>query len=172
MKKLLPLVLALVGLGAGVFGGTLLAPTPETPEMTNSECPEGDKCEDVVADLPPPEKSKPEYDPDEQWDYVKLPKQFVVPVIKKEKVRALVVLSLSLEVSVGETDTVLAKTPKLRDAFLQVLFDHANSGGFDGAFTTGRSMSDLRSELYGAAARYLGEKVSAVLIDEIVKQSV
>ena len=171
MKKLLPVILALVGLAIGTGAGVFLAPSPEPVEKTESSCPDGEHCEDKPKDLPAPEKKSAEYNPDQEWDYVKLPKQFVVPVIKKDRVRALVVLSLSLEVEVGQSDAVLAKVPKLRDGFLQVLFDHANSGGFDGAFTTGRSMSDLRGELFEVAQFMAGETVAAVLIDEIVKQS-
>ncbi len=169
MKKLLPIILVLLGAGVGIGAGIALAPAPET-EQTAAAC-DGDDCENGPSDLPPPEPMETEYDPEQVWDYVKLPKQFVVPVIKKDKVRALVVLSLSLEVEAGQSDLVLSRVPKLRDGFLQVLFDHANSGGFDGAFTTGRSMADLRGELHEVAVRYLGGIAETVLIEEIVKQS-
>ena len=64
-------------------------------------------------------------------EYVKLSNQFVVPVVKGKTVVSLVVLSLSLEVPEGQKDAVFRREPKLRDSFLQVLFDHANIGGFD-----------------------------------------
>lgn len=169
MKKLLPIILVVLGAGIGIGAGTALAPAPE-PEQSAVPC-EGADCESMPKDLPPPEPLQTEYDPEKTWDYVKLPKQFVVPVIKKDKVRALVVLSLSLEVESGQSDLVLSRVPKLRDGFLQVLFDHANSGGFDGAFTTGRSMSDLRGELHEVSVRFLGTIVETVLIEEIVKQT-
>jgi len=171
MKKLLPIILAVLGLGAGLGAGVFLSPAPEPVEVAE-ECAPGAECKEPVKDMPPPKNQVSEYDPDEVWDYVKIPKQFVIPVIKKDRVRALVVLSLSLEVPPGQTDAALSRTPKLRDGFLQVLFNHANSGGFDGAFTTGKSMSDLRSELLDVAVRLLGDSVGAVLIEEIVKQSV
>ena len=43
--------------------------------------------------------------------------------------------------------------PRLRDSFLKVMFRHANSGGFDGSFTSGRKMDDLKSALLGRRAR-------------------
>jgi len=53
------------------------------------------------------------------------------------------------------------------------MFRHANSGGFDGAFTTGRKMEDLRSALLVAAREVFGEiPVSDVLITEIARQDV
>jgi flagellar protein FliL len=63
--------------------------------------------------------------------------QFIVPVMKKGKVAAMVILSLSLEVKPGMTSKVYDMEPKLRDVFLQVMFDHANAGGFDGSYTDG-----------------------------------
>lgn len=170
MKKLLPVILAVVGLGVGIGAGSFLKPAPEPLEMATALC-EGKECE-AVEDLKPPKPIEMVVDPDAVFDYVKLPKQFVVPIIRNEKVRALVVLTLSLEVEAGTSDAVLAKAPRLRDAFLQVLFDHANSGGFDGAFTSGRAMSDLRDELKETARSYMGKTVESVLIEEIVKQSV
>jgi len=171
MKKLLPILLIVVGLVGGIGAGVMLKPAPEPEEpMAKAACDPNADCNEneyIIADPP----KAPVYDPDAVWDYVKMPKQFVVPVIKKDRVSALVVMSLSLEVTEGQSEFVLSKTPKLRDGFLQVLFNHANSGGFDGAFTTGRSMKDLRGELKETAQTFLGENVESVLIEEIVKQA-
>lgn len=109
---------------------------------------------------------------DGQHEYVRLNNQFVVPVIEGTKVAALVVLSLSIEVGAGEQEKVFAREPKLRDAFLQALFDHANAGGFEGAFTRGEQMRDLRGSLLEAAVRILGAIASDVLIIDIVRQDV
>lgn len=169
MKKLLPIILGIIGLVGGIGAGAFLKPAPEPVEEVAS-CIDGEEnC--ATPDMPPPQASVAVVDPDVVWDYVKLPKQFIVPIIQKDKVRALVVLSISLEVTVGTSDLVLARSPKLRDAFLQVLFDHANSGGFDGAFTTGRAMSDLRGELLDSARKQLGATVESILIEEMVKQT-
>ena len=51
------------------------------------------------------------------------------------------------------------------------MFRHANSGGFDGSFTTGRKMEDLKSALLGPRARCMTETpVEEVLITEIARQ--
>jgi flagellar FliL protein len=53
------------------------------------------------------------------------------------------------------------------------MFRHANTGGFDGAFTTGRKMEDLRAALLAAARQVFGETpVDDVLIIEIARQDV
>jgi hypothetical protein len=96
--------------------------------------------------------------------------QFVVPVLKEGRISALVVLSLSLETAAGMRETVFAREPKLRDAFLQVLFDHANAGAFDGNFTASGRIDTLRRSLSEAARPILGAGVYDVLITDIARQ--
>ena len=171
MKKLLPVILVIIGLGAGVGVGGMMRPAPEMVE-----CEEEDQkaCEEAEAKKASYNEKAPAepYDVEAPREFVKLPKQFVVPIIKKERVSALVVLSVTLEVDTGMTDVVFGRAPKLRDAFLQVLFKHANSGGFDGSFTTGQSMKDLRASLNEVAQGLIGSVVHEVLITDLVKQAV
>ena len=103
-------------------------------------------------------------------EYVKLNNQFIVPIVDGEVVRALVILSLSLEVSPGATQEVYAREPKLRDGFLEVLFAHANAGGFSGAFTETSNIDTLRQALLEVAQKSLGQRVTDVLITDIVRQ--
>ncbi|MEO0989901.1 MAG: flagellar basal body-associated FliL family protein [Pseudomonadota bacterium] len=166
MKKLIvPLVLALVGLGGGVGAGLALKPPPEEP----MEDPMGDmKTEDAAK-----KEEYPEKDPDvpaEGFDYVKLNNQFVVPLVDGSAIKGLIVISLSLEVTTGTSEQVYAIEPKLRDSFLQVLFDHANAGGFSGAFTKPTNMMVLRDSLLEIARRNLGDIVTDVLIVDLIRQ--
>ncbi len=186
MKKLLPVILAVVGLATGTGVGLVLKPKP--PETSS-----GKAAPDKVAaakDAAPKSGTKnvtkakgapdiktltaenplPKNAQKKTVDYVKLNNQFVVPVVDKEKVAALVVMSLSVEVRTGNSDKVYRQEPKLRDAFLQVMFNHANSGGFDGDFTNGEKMKDLRESLFLAARKIVGKVISNVLITEIVRQ--
>ncbi len=166
IKKLLPILLALMGTGAGVGAGLFLMPTGEDhADATECPPPDGTVRHETVATAP----DNPDL-PDAAREYVKLSNQFVVPIMGSERVRALVVASLSVEVSIGATETVYLREPKLRDVFLQVMFDHANIGGFEGAFTTGERMKILRGALLDAARSVLGSDVSDVLITEIARQ--
>ncbi len=160
MRKILPIVLALVGLGGGIGAGLMLRPEPETPEAAHDL--EEDPAATTEDDAHGDEATAPEY--------VKLNNQFVVPVVDQGRVSAMVVLSLSLEVAAGSTETVYQREPKLRDAFLQVLFDHANVGGFSGSFTDGANLVVLRGSLKEAAAQILGTVVKDVLITDIARQ--
>lgn len=176
MKALLiPLVLLIVGLGGGVGAGLFLA--PPAPEMPAEEivCPEpdGHDAEEMLADGhgDPSDTAEPEEENADR-DYAKLNNQFVVPVVEEGLVAALVVVSLSVEVDTGQSPEVYSREPKLRDAFLQVLFDHANTGGFSGAFTSTSNMRSLRDGLRENAQRIVGDLVHDVLIVEIVRQDV
>ncbi len=160
LNKILPLVLLLIGVGAGVGAGVFLRPEVEEPmaaEVTVSE------KVTIQVDKAPPE-------PDLAREYVKMNNQFVVPVVNANSVQALVVLSLSLEVPAGQKDAIYSREPKLRDSFLQVMFDHANVGGFDGAFTNANNLDILRTALREAAQKDMGEQISDVLIIEIARQ--
>ncbi len=49
-------------------------------------------------------------------DYVRLNNQFVVPVVEGGQVRALVILSLTIEAVAGASEEVYLREPRLRDA--------------------------------------------------------
>lgn len=146
LRKLLPLIIGLVALLSGAAAGFALRPHEEPAAEETPEEP-----------VAPP-------------DYAKLNNQFVVPVLEKGRVVSMVILSLSLEVPTGTSEKVYDVEPKLRDAFLQVLFDHSNAGGFRGSFTDGANLVLLRRALLEAAKGILGDGVSDVLIVEIVRQ--
>ena len=105
--------------------------------------------------------------------YVALDKPFVVPVFEGEKIAAMVVRSLSVETGAEEESAIRALEPRLRDGFLKVRSVHANSGGFNGSFTSGQKMKDLKSALRGAAREIADHApVGEVLITEIARQDV
>lgn len=158
IKKILPLVLLFIGTGTGIGAGMFLRPPPEPMAVS------GD------AELAKVETAEKEDEGPLEREYFKMSNQFVVPVIKQDQVRALVVMSLSVEVPVGQKDAIYSVEPKLRDSFLQVLFDHANIGGFDGAFTNANNLAVLRGALREVAQRDLGDQISDVLIVEIARQ--
>jgi len=165
--KLFPLILAGLGLGGGIAAGLALRPEPEAsaqagavadPPATAAATPDttaGDSAEDAGGDAP---------------EFVRLSNQFVVPVVEEGRVAAMVVLALSLEVEAGMSDAVFQREPKLRDVFLQVLFDHANIGGFSGSFTDSANLVVLRTSLREAAATVLGTTIRDVLITDIARQ--
>lgn len=176
IRKLIPILVGLIGLGIGAGAGIFLRPAADSP----TEAVEGDAAHGAPAEAEaahgeaanaehagePPKDETAESGP----EYVKLTNQFVIPVVEQGRVVSMVILALTLEVGAGTTEAIYAREPKLRDAFLQVLFDHANSGGFDGSFTDSANLVLLRKALLEAAQTAIGPNVSDVLISDIARQ--
>ncbi len=181
MQKLVPILLALLGLLAGTGTGYVLRPPAGADDAPGGGA-AGDHAPAEGEGQAGDEGSHAEPVDDHGSDpgdgeggeggpeYVKLPSQFVIPVVEDGRVASLVVLSLSLEVAPGSAEAVFSREPKLRDAFLQVLFDHANAGGFRGSFTDGANLIVLRRSLQETARKVMGEAITDVLIADIARQ--
>lgn len=156
MAKLLPILIVLIGLIGGAGAGYFLKPSPE-PE---AEIADATAPSPPAASLPPLDKRQ----------LARLNNQFFVPVIQSDRVTAMMALSLTLEVAQGYVETALSHEPRLRDAFLQVMFDHANIGGFDGTYTRQSNMTALRTALRETGRQLLGPSLIDVLITDIIRQ--
>lgn len=163
MKRfIVPLLMLVLGVGGGIGAGLYIMPAPPKDTLVESnplEVPPTDPGHTAVA---------PE--PGEEREYAKLNNQFIVPVVSDGHVKAMVVLALNVEVVAGGRTAVFAAEPKLRDAFLQAMFDHANNGGFSGNFTSGDKTRALRNDLLRRARLILGAQVTDVLITDFVRQ--
>ncbi len=170
IKKLLPVIFLIAGTGAGIGAGKFLGGGEAKVESDKTE--KVEKADKETKEKPAKSKEKDKGKKGEGggFDYLKLTKQFVVPIVEDEEISALVTMSLSLEANSAITETFYAIEPKLRDGFLQVLFDHANTGGFDGAFTHSDNLSTLRKSLLEVAKKDLGDDVSKVLIMSVSRQ--
>ncbi len=168
MKMILPILLALIGLGGGLGAGVFLYKPPPADEMaTDGHAAAGDTADAQEAMAEAGEEPDPN-----GLDYIKLNNQFIVPLVTGGNVTSLVVVSLNLEVRNGNEELVYSREPRLRDAFLRVLFDHANAGGFSGDFTKSTNMMVLRDSLLEIARKNLGDIVTKVLIVDLVRQDI
>ncbi|MFN3723280.1 MAG: flagellar basal body-associated protein FliL [Paracoccaceae bacterium] len=155
MRKLLPVILVLLGLGVGLAAGLFLRPEPIAPDEQEAD---------------PKNASKVSAESEQPAEFAKMPNQFIVPIIEEGRIASLIILTLSLEVSQGGTEAVFAQEPKLRDGLLQLMFDHANTGGFRGSFTASDNLVVLRHGLTEVARRILGDTVRSVLITDFIRQ--
>ena len=159
--KLLAILLIPIGLVAGLAGGHFLAPEVE-------EEPKEEQEQEAAA-----EQKKPPAPIDlADTDYANLDKHFIVPVIEDGSVSSLVVITMAVEVSRENKELVFEHEPKLRSEFLNVFFNHAQSGGFSGVFIQSQLMSDLRASLNAAAWSVLGDAARQVLITSLTRQDV
>lgn len=179
MKKILiPLVMLLLGVGGGVGAAIMLAPAPAEDEHAEGvDDPadgetEGDMSDEADhADEEQAEQITDEVDPDKgAVEFLDLSNQFIIPIVVDGRVAGIVVMSISLEVTEGTIAGVNLLEPKIRDKFLQVLFNHANNGGFSGNFTDFRYLQSLKDELLRNARLVTGGDVTDVLILDLVRQ--
>ncbi len=185
MKKLLlPIILLLLGLGGGVGAGILLMPTAEAPDAPeDGAAPADEDASDETADAESPEgegedaaakdDSTATEDEDDAMgavEFLNMSNQFIIPLVDDGLVNGIVVVSISLEVVEGTIAEVHTLEPKVRDRFLQVLFNHANNGGFSGNFTDFRYIKSLKDELLRNAQVVAGKNVTDVLILDLVRQ--
>jgi flagellar basal body-associated protein FliL len=169
MKIVIPILLALLGFVGGAGAAWFLKPPPEPEaevcldehgqEMTGEACAADEEAEDAHAE-----------EEHADSEFVQLERQFIVPVVSEDRVSSMMVLSLNLEVEPGTVEAVFQKEPKLRDALLRALFEHAYTGGFSGDFTAEHVMRELRRNLKTAAQGVVGPTVRDVLVSDIIKQ--
>lgn len=158
-RFLLPLVLAIVGIGAGVGAGLAMRPGANETEQAAP----GAETGSGGAERPSPDATG-------NRDYVKLNDQFIVPIIHDTQLDSMMIVSLGLEIDEGTRENIYAIEPKLRDILLQVMFDHANMGGFNGVFTQADTLDVLRRALTDAARQITGPVLHKVLIRDIARQ--
>lgn len=152
MGKLIPLILLLAGLGAGIGAGLYLRPVPE-PEAAEDE-------------IEPPELPS-----GETLVSYEFTNQFMVPLVAEGRIVGMIVMRLALELPESQLAQVEGNAARLRDGLLQVMFDHAGSGGFDGVFTDHVKLGPLRRALLESARMIVGQQaVTRVLITDILRK--
>ena len=170
MRKLIPLALLLIGLCGGMGAGLLLRPDAALSGGSGDDLADADSIPDRISpdDAGAAPKRSGAHGGD--YEYIKLDNQFIIPILTEDSIDSLILMSLSLEVVPGQAEFVYLHEPKLRDVFLQVMFDHANMGGFRGTFTATDKLESLRRSFLDVAQAVLGPAVSAVLITDIARQ--
>lgn len=164
-RKILPFLLAFIGIAGGVGAGLLM-------EQESVEPTEPKTSVDTEVQDPDATEHGGNSEKSDGREYVRLNNQFLVPVVTGSQVEALVLLSLSVETTSAGSQSVYKLEPKLRDAFLQELFEHANRGGFAGQFTSAGKLDVLRTALTEVARAIVGKSVSGVLITDIARQDI
>lgn len=166
IAKLLPVVLLALGAGAGVGAGVALRPAPAAvPDGGGADVAATDGAEDHESGDGGGHGKGEEI-------FVDLDQQFVVPVLEDGRVNSMVVMSLTLDVTAEAEELAQTRRPRLRDSFLRVMLDHANTGGFDGTFTSNGAMDRLRGALKDVGRRELGPGLREVLILDFNRQDV
>ncbi|MTE00473.1 hypothetical protein GIY56_09245 [Paracoccus sp. YIM 132242] len=107
--------------------------------------------------------------PAEGW--FTFPTQFFVPLMRNGDMGAVMILTLTIETPGADLQAMEQQEHRLRDALLRELLIHANTGGFDGNFTSEARLAPLRERLQKAAQASTDLTVKAVLIEDIARQA-
>ena len=173
MKKILPILLLIIGIGGGGAAGFFLKPAPE-PDVDAEDAHAGagehdDDHGDGYGNDPGGDYA--ENDPEVTGrTYVKIGKQTIIPVVENGETKALMLFELAVDVPAATAPDVHELEPRLRDAFLRELFKMAYTGAFESNFTDDRVIDELRRNLTRAARKYVGDEVSEVLILDVMRQ--
>ena len=197
MGKIIAILLIAAGLGGGLVAGTALRPDklPEDAESAKEVgysdgkdggkaasadgtdgYGKGDKAETGGADgkgsSADHEGSPPgEYDESPaDRGYIQIGRQIIIPVVDGGETKALMMFDLALDVPTGLSEQVYGAEPRLRDAFLRILFQMSYTGAFSAAYTDERVIAELRGKLRRAARSLLGDEVAEVLILDLMRQ--
>ncbi|KGJ06621.1 hypothetical protein IT41_00085 [Paracoccus halophilus] len=177
MKKALMLFLPLLGFVGGAIGGDLLqtnrtdgktlaaGPQDAAPERGTDQA-----DEDVVSADGRPAEAENSPPDSTDLDWFRFPNQFFVPIIRNGSPTAVMILTLSIEIPVAARPEIEAQEYRLRDALLGALMVAANTGAFDGNFTSEASQRNLRASLLAAGQKASGPDVLRVLIEDIGRQ--
>lgn len=163
IRKIIPLALPLVALvGGAVAGDMLRAPDPATAEHPEEAKPAGDGHAAATGahDAAPAGEAA----------WFQFPTQFFVPLVRQGDLQDVMILTLTVQTDSSSLAALAKKEHSLRDAMLRALMIHANTGGFDGNFTADRNLATLREALLQAARATTDLPVTAVLIEDIVRQ--
>lgn len=171
MKKTLYAVLAVLALLGGAIGGDIA-------HRASGKATDAGAEDETAADHGSPAADHGEAgaaaeataEPTTETDWFRFPNQFFVPLLRNGTTQAVMVLSLTLEVTPKALPRIEAQEQRLRDALLRALMIQANTGGFDDNFTAETRMSALRIVLLNAAQAASGPAVSRVLIGDIARQ--
>ncbi len=108
----------------------------------------------------------------EDAGYLKFGRQFVVPVIARDNVNALVILDINLELDPSAAESAYAREPKLRDALLKSLLQLSNEGAFGDRLLDDENLDDIRARLLASAKTVLDDDVVGVLILNVARQDI
>lgn len=163
LKKIMPLLALILGLAGGGAAAIFLASPPDDQPMSQNEATTPDAQSETSSDDLQDGAS-------DSFEIVKLPSQFVVPVIMDNRVRAMVILTVALEVEVGQGDRVRALEPKLRDEFLAELFSLAALDGFKDEMISRKTLELVKRALSVRSSEVLGLQNVNVLVTDMARQ--
>lgn len=180
MKLIIPVVAVLSGAGAGVGAGLFTQPKAATAEAQGDQ--PAAETDDASHGAEPKDAHGADTHAAPAGDghgdehtatgvgYLKIPNQFVVPIVRHGNVKALAVVSISLEIDEADRDALSHDLPKIKALTLQTLLNHAALGGFDGNFADLEHTTELARRITDRLRHDVGHSISNTLLLELARQ--
>jgi len=116
------------------------------------------------------EKDKKDYN--NQGNYMKFSRQFVIPLIKDNEVVSMLIMDINLEMNSDARSDYYIHEPKMRDALMSGLLALAQRGVFFGDIGAERNVQYIKEKLLEDVKTALGKGVEEVLIMDMVRQDI
>lgn len=173
MKKILKLLIPVIALLVGGAGGHFLKPAPKvSPKGENVAAGEGHGEGAETAEEKGKEGAGKNGGMKKNAEWFNFSNQFFIPLVRNGDSDALIIMTVSLETTAEQLEEIGRQESRLRDLLLRRLLVIANSGGFDGNFTTEGRFRKLRAELLDAMHDSVGKTaITDVLITDIARSA-
>lgn len=166
MKKLLLILLPVLAFVGGAISGDILG-EPKPADETRTQ---GTATEQADAASQTGKGESSSTTKDDTLGWFRFPTQIFVPVLRNGSPTAVMILSLGIETPASAQAEIEAQELRLRDSLLNALMIEANTGAFDGNFTSEVTLQKLRTSLLAAAQKTAGPNVRRILIEDIGRQ--
>lgn len=104
--------------------------------------------------------------------YYKFSREFVVPIIRENRVQSLVILNLNLEADEAISQKLFEMEPKLRDNIMTTLITLSNDGTTFESMTNVENYESIRSMVLMNLQTVVSTGINNVLIVDLAKQDV
>lgn len=191
MKSIITVIITIVCIVAGGFGGNLLrtmtsgpSSEPEAEAGHAGGAAEGEKGEDDHAGKKDEHAKKPDKKDGKHGKdgkdgdaapaviYYKFTREFVVPIIRDGRVSSLVILNLNLEADASIERELFDMEPKLRDNIMTTLITLSNDGTTFESMTSVKNYESIRSLVLQNLGSVVKEGITNVLIVDLAKQDI
>ena len=166
MMKLLPILIILAGVTTGVAGGLAYEIMRVNYPKLHSE----NEIFYLVETHLKRDTSEPEELP--EVEFLAFNDPFIIPVIEEDALKALISLKIGMEVLPKDKSKLEHYKPKLRDLFLQIMFQHSHAGAFSGNYTESERLIALRRNLIQVVEENLDIELKDLLIKDVAWQHV
>ncbi|MEM9054670.1 MAG: hypothetical protein AAGB16_05035 [Pseudomonadota bacterium] len=194
LAKILPAIIVVAGAAAGGFGAQMLNSSSGSAETVKEVAADKEDAygdEDSHSEKDKDAHGKKDSHGDKKKDshggkkdkkgdgkgasgddvmYHRFSREFVVPIMRDNRVRSLVILNLSLEADSSLSSRLFSEEPKVRDNIMTTLIMLSNEGDTLEDFTDIESYETIRSMILKNLDSIFAYGIHNVLIMDIAKQ--